>query len=64
MVVAGTTGISAVISTRQGELIRTDFFQPRLDSQVRSRQAVTGNSMGSNPAMVLVRGSHGSRSRL
>ncbi|MBL7315480.1 apolipoprotein N-acyltransferase, partial [Escherichia coli] len=36
VVVAGTTGISAVIAPDGGELIRTDFFQPAyLDSHVR-----------------------------
>lgn len=42
VVVAGTTGISAVIAPDGGELIRTDFFQPAyLDSQVRLKTRLT-----------------------
>ena len=42
MVVAGTTGISAVIAPDGGELARTDFFQPAyLDMQVRLKTKLT-----------------------
>jgi apolipoprotein N-acyltransferase len=41
-VVAGTTGISAVIAPDGGELSRTDFFQPAyLDMQVRLKTRLT-----------------------
>jgi len=41
-VVAGTTGISAVIAPDGGELARTDFFQPAyLDTQVRLKTTLT-----------------------
>ena len=48
VVVAGTTGISAVIAPDGGELVRTDFFQPAyLDIQVRLKtNADTGNPLG------------------
>jgi apolipoprotein N-acyltransferase len=42
VVVAGTTGISAVIAPDGGELSRTDFFQPAyLDMQVRLKTRLT-----------------------
>ncbi|OBC02586.1 apolipoprotein N-acyltransferase [Mycobacterium sp. 852002-40037_SCH5390672] len=42
VVVAGTTGISAVIAPDGGELARTDFFQPAyLDMQVRLKTRLT-----------------------
>ena len=42
VVVAGTTGISAVIAPDGVELVRTDFFQPAyLDIQVRLKTALT-----------------------
>jgi apolipoprotein N-acyltransferase len=42
VVVAGTTGISAVIAPDGAELVRTDFFQPAyLDIQVRLKTALT-----------------------
>ena len=42
VVVAGTTGISAVIAPDGAELVRTDFFQPAyLDIQVRLRTKLT-----------------------
>ena len=42
VVVAGTTGISAVIAPDGGELVRTDFFQPAyLDTQVRLKTKLT-----------------------
>lgn len=42
VVVAGTTGISAVIAPDGGELARTDFFQPAyLDMQVRLKTKLT-----------------------
>ncbi len=42
VVVAGTTGISAVIAPDGGELVRTDFFQPAyLDLQLRLKTKLT-----------------------
>ncbi|OSC39545.1 apolipoprotein N-acyltransferase [Mycobacterium decipiens] len=42
VVVAGTTGISAVIAPDGAELVRTDFFEPAyLDSQVRLKTRLT-----------------------
>jgi apolipoprotein N-acyltransferase len=42
VVVAGTTGISAVIAPDGGELARTEFFQPaHLDTQVRLKTRLT-----------------------
>lgn len=42
VVVAGTTGISAVLAPDGGELARTDFFQPAyLDMQVRLKTRLT-----------------------
>jgi apolipoprotein N-acyltransferase len=42
VIVAGTTGISAVIAPDGAELVRTDFFQPAyLDIQVRLRTKLT-----------------------
>ncbi|GAA4298325.1 apolipoprotein N-acyltransferase [Mycobacterium paraffinicum] len=42
LVVAGTTGISAVIAPDGAELVRTDFFQPDyLDIQVRLKTKLT-----------------------
>lgn len=42
VVVAGTTGISAVIAPDGAELVRTDFFQPAyLDIQVRLKMKLT-----------------------
>lgn len=42
VVVAGTTGISAVIAPDGAELVRTDFFQPAyLDMQVRLKTKLT-----------------------
>lgn len=42
VVVAGTTGISAVVAPDGGELARTDFFQPAyLDMQVRLKTTLT-----------------------
>jgi apolipoprotein N-acyltransferase len=42
VVVAGTTGISAVIAPDGGELARTDFFEPAyLDTQVRLKTRLT-----------------------
>ncbi len=42
VVVAGTTGISAVVAPDGGELVRTDFFQPAyLDIQVRLKTKLT-----------------------
>ena len=42
VVVAGTTGISAVIAPDGHELARTDFFEPAyLDKQVRLKTSVT-----------------------
>jgi len=42
VVVAGTTGISAVIAPDGGELARTDFFEPAyLDTQVRLKTNLT-----------------------
>ena len=42
VVVAGTTGISAVIAPDGNELARTDFFQPAyLDNQVRLKTSLT-----------------------
>ena len=42
VVVAGTTGISAVIAPDGGELVRTDFFVPAyLDNQVRLKTGLT-----------------------
>lgn len=42
VVVAGTTGISAVIAPDGGELVRTDFFVPAyLDTQVRLKTRIT-----------------------
>ncbi len=42
VVVAGTTGISAVIAPDGGELARTDFFQPAyLDTQLRLKTTLT-----------------------
>src|SRR5262249_15876377 len=42
VVVAGTTGISAVIAPDGRELIRTDFFEPAyLDTQVRLKTKLT-----------------------
>lgn len=42
IVVAGTTGISAVIAPDGGELARTDFFEPAyLDMQVRLKTRLT-----------------------
>jgi apolipoprotein N-acyltransferase len=42
VVVAGTTGISAVIAPDGGELVRTDFFQPAyLDTRVRLKTKLT-----------------------
>ena len=42
VIVAGTTGISAVIAPDGGELARTDFFQPAyLDNQVRLKTTLT-----------------------
>jgi apolipoprotein N-acyltransferase len=42
VVVAGTTGISAVIAPDGAELVRTDFFQPAyLDIQVRLKTQLT-----------------------
>jgi apolipoprotein N-acyltransferase len=42
VVVAGTTGISAVIAPDGAELVRTDFFQPAyLDFQVRLKTTLT-----------------------
>jgi apolipoprotein N-acyltransferase len=42
VVVAGTTGISAVIAPDGGELARTDFFEPAyLDAQVRLKTTLT-----------------------
>jgi apolipoprotein N-acyltransferase len=42
VVVAGTTGISAVIAPDGGELARTDFFEPAyLDNQVRLKTRLT-----------------------
>ncbi|ORB69474.1 apolipoprotein N-acyltransferase [Mycobacterium shinjukuense] len=42
VVVAGTTGISAVIAPDGGELVRTDFFEPAyLDIQVRLKTTLT-----------------------
>jgi apolipoprotein N-acyltransferase len=42
VVVAGTTGISAVIAPDGSELVRTDFFQPAyLDLQVRLKTKLT-----------------------
>ena len=42
VVVAGTTGISAVIAPDGGELARTDFFEPAyLDAQVRLKTRLT-----------------------
>jgi apolipoprotein N-acyltransferase len=42
VVVAGTTGISAVIAPDGAELVRTDFFQPAyLDIQVRLKTKLT-----------------------
>jgi apolipoprotein N-acyltransferase len=42
VVVAGTTGISAVIAPDGSELVRTDFFQPAyLDMQVRLKTKLT-----------------------
>jgi apolipoprotein N-acyltransferase len=42
VVVAGTTGISAVIAPDGAELVRTDFFQPAyLDIQVRLKTTLT-----------------------
>lgn len=42
VVVAGTTGISAVVAPDGGELARTDFFQPAyLDMQVRLKTKLT-----------------------
>ena len=42
VVVAGTTGISAVIAPDGGELVRTDFFVPAyLDIQVRLKTSLT-----------------------
>jgi apolipoprotein N-acyltransferase len=42
VVVAGTTGISAVVAPDGGELSRTDFFQPAyLDMQVRLKTRLT-----------------------
>jgi apolipoprotein N-acyltransferase len=42
VVVAGTTGISAVIAPDGGELVSTDFFQPAyLDIQVRLKTKLT-----------------------
>ena len=42
LVVAGTTGISAVIAPDGRELARTDFFQPAyLDSQIRLKSDLT-----------------------
>jgi apolipoprotein N-acyltransferase len=42
VVVAGTTGISAVIAPDGGELVRTDFFEPAyLDMQVRLKTRLT-----------------------
>ncbi len=42
VVVAGTTGISAVIAPDGGELVRTDFFEPAyLDIQVRLKTRLT-----------------------
>ena len=42
VVVAGTTGISAVIAPDGAELVRTEFFQPAyLDIQVRLKTKLT-----------------------
>ncbi|WP_420716176.1 apolipoprotein N-acyltransferase [Mycobacterium sp. 94-17] len=42
VLVAGTTGISAVVAPDGGELARTDFFQPAyLDTQVRLKTRLT-----------------------
>jgi apolipoprotein N-acyltransferase len=42
VLVAGTTGISAVIAPDGGELARTDFFEPAyLDTQVRLKTTLT-----------------------
>ncbi|EUA89930.1 hypothetical protein I551_3573 [Mycobacterium ulcerans str. Harvey] len=42
VVVAGTTGISAVIAPDGRELVRTDFFEPAyLDIQVRLKTRLT-----------------------
>lgn len=42
VVVAGTTGISAVIAPDGAELVRTDFFEPAyLDTQVRLKTRLT-----------------------
>ncbi|SOX54475.1 apolipoprotein N-acyltransferase [Mycobacterium ahvazicum] len=42
VVVAGTTGVSAVIAPDGAELVRTDFFQPAyLDIQVRLKTVLT-----------------------
>ncbi|CAM4442008.1 Apolipoprotein N-acyltransferase [Mycobacterium basiliense] len=42
VLVAGTTGISAVIAPDGGELVRTDFFAPAyLDTQVRLKTRLT-----------------------
>jgi apolipoprotein N-acyltransferase len=42
VVVAGTTGISALIAPDGGELARTDFFEPAyLDAQVRLKTTLT-----------------------
>ncbi|KAA1248590.1 apolipoprotein N-acyltransferase [Mycobacterium simiae] len=42
VLVAGTTGISAVIAPDGGELVRTDFFEPAyLDTQVRLKTGLT-----------------------
>ena len=53
VVVAGTTGISAVIAPDGGELARTDFFVPAyLDTQVRLKTDVdAGNALGPDPAV-------------
>ena len=53
VVVAGTTGISAVIAPDGGELDRTDFFEPAyLDMQVRLKTtADAGNPLGADPAV-------------
>lgn len=42
VVIAGTTGISAIVAPDGGELARTDFFQPAyLDMQVRLKTRLT-----------------------
>ena len=58
VVVAGTTGISAVIAPDGGELARTDFFEPAyLDTPgAPEDEADASNPLGSDHAMDLGRG--------